>query len=98
MQDEEAALKERSRVASISSFPRGQIRQIKTDDEFRAPVDLRRAFAECSAGARRNNARRKEASLKPVKTADGRQLAFSRAAREALHPNIVLRIRFACAS
>ena len=92
-QDEELALKERGRVASITSFPRGQIRQIMTDDEFRAPLSLRRALADCSAGARRSNARRKEVSLKPIVSADGRQPAFSRAAREALHPDTVLRIR-----
>ena len=94
-QYQEAALKERFRVAVMARLSKGQSNQILPDDTFRAPLDLRQALEQCITDARSNNDRMREISLQNLHMNDGRHVTFSREARAAIDPKTVESIRCA---
>ena len=84
-----------SKAARIvgSHEARGPAKQILPDSSFRSTLPLQQAFVECAQRARTRNANRKARSMRGLVTHDGALVEFSGAARNAISPAVLQKIR-----
>ncbi|BDA40770.1 Protein-tyrosine sulfotransferase [Coccomyxa sp. Obi] len=73
--------------------PDGVLRQVKADEEYRHPVTLGQAYAQCVARARKKAAVRKASSFSLLKLPEGTGLEFTKQSRAAIDSAILDRIR-----
>ncbi len=76
--------------------PDGVLRQVKADEEYRHPVTLGQAYAQCVARARKKAAVRKASSFSLLKLPEVTGLEFTKQSRAAIDSATLDRIRWRC--